>query len=54
VQHLPTVATCLLLQVHAALGSVLINSSRTATGVLPLLQQSMAHPYDIFIVNFGE
>jgi hypothetical protein len=42
-----------LLQVHAIQGDLFVEGNRTKIGVLPLLQQSMAHPYDIFIVNFG-
>jgi hypothetical protein len=40
--------------VHAIQGDLFIEGNRTKIGVLPLLQQSMAQPQDIFIVNFGE
>ncbi|WIA13604.1 hypothetical protein OEZ85_007170 [Tetradesmus obliquus] len=42
-----------LCQVHTIQGDLFIEGNRTKIGVLPLLQQSMAHPNDIFIVNFG-
>jgi hypothetical protein len=44
----------LLLQIHAIQGDLFIAGNRSKIGVLPLLQESMAHPDDIFIVNFGE
>ncbi|KAF6251417.1 hypothetical protein COO60DRAFT_619659 [Scenedesmus sp. NREL 46B-D3] len=42
-----------LCQIHAIQGDLFIEGNRTKIGVLPLLQQSMAHFHDIFIVNFG-
>jgi hypothetical protein len=44
----------LLPQVHAIQGDLFIEGNRTKIGVLPLLQESMAHPDDIIIVNFGK
>lgn len=40
--------------VHVVLGDSLVNNNKVASGgVLPLLQQKLAQPRDIFYVNFG-
>lgn len=42
-----------MLQIHAIQGHLFVNDSSIHIGVLPLLQESFAHPNDIFILNYG-
>ncbi|KAI8466201.1 MAG: hypothetical protein J3K34DRAFT_524733 [Monoraphidium minutum] len=39
--------------VTAVQGDLLVNASRTAAPVLPLLQDHLAQPDDIFVINYG-